>query len=1724
MSYATDALLQALHYDPTRQTFTLSAAIARLGEARHALRAALGQEPVEVTNAEIVQPPPKGPKGAEVLAMQGVGDLFGHHSREIYLELVLTGGEVQSLLLLIPLPEKGWKLATGFPAVTEAPMMQGGLSLRDGVIVVSYGLSRMEGSRTVYELDRSKGADDQEAGPDEPVQREVALADYVLQDGLQIVADGLVNGSQALPAQWWQDFADATALPDQAADPARVAIRGDVADGWLDLECWWDAAAALEGIGESSSHQAGLAIHYDLQNPDEGFHYWLREISTAVEPAAEPIILEAHVVEGLTTPRYATRLGRLIPLGESLAALSSLIGAGVASQVVSALALELPDTLSLISFSYALGQGILFTVGAGDRASAEKHLLQVGPFELSEVDFTFAIPLPLTPALPIVELTGFMAVADVHFQVHARTWDLIEGAVDEPDGVHLGQFIANLLPVPLPFGLDTVTLRQARLQRLLPGEKDGEAANRLQINLDGQVDLLPGAIVLDAITLDIHKPDQGKALGSIGALLTLGPVTLSVNAERTADGWLFEGMADAPPEGLSLTKLVAHLVHAFGAAVPAEIPDVSLERISLSYDTADRRLEIQAITDWQIASDVPVLGGSASKALLQLIVARDPQQGKTHATFSVNLTLAKDVVVNGETRSYELETHALLSADAQSFGFDFDAPAGDPLTLSDVATGLGLDIPTAGAQVLDAVFQVASLSMSYARPGNAFDVAWSRPLGEGVLLAEYSQSSGSQSAPAGGSPQAGVTNRVVEVSWLGDDEDSTLGIHDVLKLAGQEHLVDDLKGLLGSDFGEIVEKIEEFLTFKQLGFSWQENDQESALLFTALSTYREAKAFVAVRGGENAGLVAGIAFAGSDDELTHADAQDLTFLPAPVSAFLKAVEEVLEHIELTHFLFSTVSSSAYQPPAFAASAMQPSYARQDGDAPSTPFGAGTMTVGRGVSVGARVKFGPHDIVRRVIAVDELDAQVTIGDVIALQVAIPGSLKLDAGAGNSLALTSPLLRIKDNLEIPEAGPEFDIQGGLDIHFFGQRLQMTGWIALAEEALTGHLQMTELALPVPLTPIYLLPGVQLVINHDKPLSLELGLQFEPPGLDLGLSGSFAIYKDDKDLVYGDAAIVLEVEGEIVQPLYVEFGTEELSIPVLLEAVTGVQYRLHQADAVAKLAAAGAEAAAAAADAVGDLAGGEVGSDVKAASEVAEQAAKGASTAIEAAESALGHLEAILSKVEFKAVRVHWADSIVNLPDGATAMPGIGIRGGLHIFDWDAFAVLDISTQGIPGFSGHLEAEKIEIGRILKIWGDGQGIRKAPTTAEDFNQQVKSKVAALAAGQQKQPTAAQDAGDWFLEPGGPVLHLSTRSSPFLHADLHAQLFGFLQTDIHADITDEGFDFDFKISAGKEVTAELECHWWHKEGKLEAHGDLGMHLHGDIGPIIPHVAATQFHLDTDLDAHVSLMVDSEEFKLTVNGSFAYQGAALHLPELVLEERFSTLAELAKKVWEHVVAEAENIFAEYLAPIGKFVAEGAKEVAQVAVAAAKEVAEVASAAAGEAKQIVSDAAETMDKAADEIGHAAENLAGEAETLASHAAQAALDAAAPLLAQAEEVGQKALQFAADAAANVEAIAQEVAALVSEAAQYAIHVAEQAAQWVAEKWDEARRWATARLEQAAVLVSQLAQAADEAVRAIEGEIAELGRQLEELLSRAVQSVEDTLSSGWHATTSWIPSPF
>ncbi|MBK6929673.1 MAG: apolipoprotein A1/A4/E family protein [Saprospirales bacterium] len=1641
--------------------------------------------------------------------MHGVGDIYGTSNCDIYLEFGLKDGNVLNMLLLVPLPP-GWQVRSAFNQLPR-DMLPGEGVLVEATIVISHGLPVISGSRDVQNHGK------------------IDLHGYPLQNGMQIIAK-TIQDDIGSPVAAFHGKALLAGVPEALLPPLDketdfIEIRADVDAGWLIIEKWWGCDTP-EGLNDAGIHGAGLAIRCNLREPNNAYAYLLREIGMP----NQPIIIEARIMEdgfnGFYPLRYSSRFATRTPLGEAGAALHALIGDR--STIFEQLDLNLPDFITLLGFTYSPKEWIQLSFAAGDYTDKDKHLIAIGPVELRDVDFSLNLPIGRREAPSSVEFEGRAAFFGEQFRVRVRPWTIIEGGLEDLDGINLGQFLENLIKVELPFGLDTIRLTEAWVTHFLGGRKNGPTSTDLRLRLDGNVDLVPGAIQLQAIQIFVSHDSDNNNEFQLSAEFSMGPIKLITRVSYENGAWVFSGTAQADAGGISLTELVNHLVHSLGAAVPAEIPDVRLESFSLEYNTAARSLDIQAITNWEIPGEIPVLGGSDNRVILQLFMSRDAQQGGNYSSLSIDWTLEKS--------GHRLAANAFLSKESQAFSFDFSVPdISNPAKLTELAEQIGLpDIPRPVGDALDTVFQVSSLSMNYARPGNAFEIAWTRPLLEGMLLAEYNQDrsvpaaagTGGGKTPSGGKTQSG-TNRHVEVSWLGNKEESTLGIDDILALADQPNLFKEMGDVLDTvGLGGIAKNVEEMLTFKQLGFTWEESGENNILSFTALSTYRQGThSFVAIRSGENKGFVAGISFVGEDNPGEPSTSKKPKFLPEGVDKLLEAVAEILDGVELTHLLVSTVSSNTYQPPAFSSNAMLPGFARQGAAAPSRSFGSGTMTLNKGLSVGARVKFSDNKAIQRVIQIDELDGQLTIGDVFALQISIPGTLSLDAGGGNSLVLTSPMIQIKENLESPAAGPELAVMGGLDLHLFGQRLKMAGWLALAEESITGHIQLQAIPVPIPISPCAYMPGVQLVIDEPHPLSLEVGLQFEPAGLDLGMSGSFAICKNKDEKVYGNAVFVLEMIEEVPNPLYVEFAIDEMSMPILLEAMTGVQYRLHLMDDVVKLAGDGAE--------IVKQAGPDETKDAAAA---AAEAAKTASAGIEAVESALGHVEAILSKVEFTDVRMRWADSIVNLPDGTTAMPGVGVRGGLKIFDWNAFAVMDFSATGIPGISGHFECEPIEIADVLHIWGDGKGVHKTPKTAEDFNDKVKKKVDTLAAGQKKtiSPAAAKDEGAWFLEPGGPVLHLSTRSAPFLHADLHASLFGFLQTDIHADITEKGFDFDFKIGAGNAVTAELECHWWHDEGRLEAHGDMGIHLNGDIGPIIPGIDATKIHLDTNLDAHVSLVVDSSQFRFVVNGSFEFQGASLHLPELVLTVKFKSLEDLAKAVWDHIVDLAKDIFAEVLLPIGKFVADAAKEVAHVAVEAAKEVAEVATKAVDEAKQIVADVGETMDNAAHEISKAAGELAGKAEEIAAHAAEKALEAAAPLINAAEELGTKALQFAEETAAHIKAIAEDVAAAVSEAAHYVIDVAEKALQWATQKLDEARRWVAARLEQAAALVGQLADEAEKMVRAIEAdiealahEIEALGRKLEEIAQaiadaarEAEREAEHLVSRGWHAATDWI----
>lgn len=1651
MSYATDALKSALLFDKDAETLHLSNKIENLQEIRQGLLAAFGKDDVLVRRVQELTEPPAGIKKQEevgLLRFHGVASIYNYHNRDIYLEFSLRNGVLLSMLLLIPLP-KDWNLTTAFKQLDKANLPCDG-QLKDPTIVISYGLPVVNGTRTFQEYDKSEITT-------------IDLHNYPLQDGFQIIAANLRNGEKALNDTLREKAILAgipeDMLPPRNTAPERVEIRANVEAGWLAFEKWWESAPP-DGLNEEGVHATGLAHYYDLgKNDPSSNHYWLQEVGTL----ANPIVLETTITQRsgsssagnqLYPIRYTSRLVNRTPLGEAARALQTLIGDR--SKIFSDLDLSLPDSIKLLAFIFAPGEFIQLSFAAGDFTDANEHLLEIGPVELREVDFTIYCPIGKNTGTTDLELEGWATFFGEQFRVRMKPWTLLEGGLADIDGVDLGKLVKSATSLKLPFGLDSVALAYAWISCHLNEQTKIPNATNLQLRLAGTVELVPDAIQLNAIELGFtHNADGSKEV-QINAEFRMGPIVLFAFVRYENDGWSFGGTFRADGQGISLTELVDHLVHGFGTAVPTEIPDMFLESIGLEYHTGTRTLRILATTNWVIPDGIPVLGNSESRVNMHLTLARAPQQGGNQTTLSIDWSLAKN--------EHELTANAFFSRESQTFSFDFQVPdLTKPIVLTQLAEEIGLpDIPRPAAGMLDAVFQVSRLSLDYARPENQMSLAWSRPLASGLLLAEYYQSGTGQQR--GQQPTTSNRSRQIKVSWLGNDADATLGIKDLFTLVD----LDETVGELLPDFAV------DLFTFRQLGFQWSTEGPQNAITFSALSTYRDGtNAFVTIRRGEDQGVVAGLAFGRDPSAPQLSITEQLDFLPKIelLNELLNTVDAVLDHVELTHVLISTVRSRKYHPPALSSGAMQPSVSQPAEQVITRPYGNDYTSLNQGVSVGFKVHFGHHPVLSKIIDLDELHAQVSIGaGNLAFHINIPGAVHLEAGSGNSLTLDRPVVKIEQGL----AGPSFGLRGELDLRLYGQSIELGGWMDVSPTGIHAHLQVDDLYIP----PSTLLPGVQIKATEEKPLSLLLGVAFQPPGIDLGMQAGFEICSADPDNPYqGEAGFVLEVLEGAVHPKYIEFQIDELDLIGLMEAHTGALYGM-------RLAQEGA-------DAVGSLGG------------PADDMANAAGAGLDALEGVLDHIDAIISEVNLQEVRLHWADSIVHLPDGGMVMPGVGFQGGLDFFGWNAYAKLNLSSGGVPGITGYFETEPINIGGILRIWGDGEGIRQVPKISQEINT--------------SQETLKN--GPWFLEPGGPVLQFTTRSSPFLHADLHAELFGFLQADIHADVTMEGFSFDFHMGGGDSVFADLECHWWKKDGRFEAHGSMGVHLHGELEPI-PGIV---LDLDTDLGAEIAILVDSEGFECVVNGIFRYQGVELDMPELMISVAFSSLEELASVIWEHLKDLALDIFEEFLLPIGELIADVAEAVLEVGEEAVAFAADAAVAAAAEAEAVVSDAVAAVGDGIAAVGDETEKLANAAADIGENAAAMALEAAAPVLDKAEELGGMALDIGNAAGKEIAALAGEVGEIIEDVGRFIADLAGEVSDFVKERWEAARRWVAGRLKEALALANKLKDEMLNELTHIADLITDLDKELEELgkkLLSLLEDVEDLAEDVWDTATDWF----
>lgn len=242
--------------------------------------------------------------------------------------------------------------------------------------------------------------------------------------------------------------------------------------------------------------------------------------------------------------------------------------------------------------------------------------------------------------------------------------------------------------------------------------------------------------------------------------------------------------------------------------------------------------------------------------------------------------------------------------------------------------------------------------------------------------------------------------------------------------------------------------------------------------------------------------------------------------------------------------------------------------------------------------------------------------------------LDGSVKIPTGK-TALTIKNPSIEINIT-------PEVFVKLSADFDFTIDKTDMDAKIAMAfaptQASVSASLTVPGGSLPPP-------PGVKGL--HMNEIGLMMGVFFEPPSILFGIDGKFKIGKEQaKDDQF---SFVLQIIGEVVNPLYLSFYLDEIDMGTLVTLFTDQQPS--------------------------------------------------------------GDLLATLNQVSAKEVSFYWAEANVVLPDNTTALAGFGFGGELDIFGFHMFAEAEVKQSS--GISGKAQTDPINLGSVLQIEGDGKEI---------------------------------------------------------------------------------------------------------------------------------------------------------------------------------------------------------------------------------------------------------------------------------------------------------------------------------------------------------------------------------------------------------------------------------
>jgi hypothetical protein len=439
-----------------------------------------------------------------------------------------------------------------------------------------------------------------------------------------------------------------------------------------------------------------------------------------------------------------------------------------------------------------------------------------------------------------------------------------------------------------------------------------------------------------------------------------------------------------------------------------------------------------------------------------------------------------------------------------------------------------------------------------------------------------------------------------------------------------------------------------------------------------------------------------------------------------------------------------------------------------------------------------------------------------------------------------------------------------------------IDITGVPPLMAVQMSGSVAFTALGLPITATARMIISEVEAevacTIGADGSrisvpalgalpvgqLGVEMGAFFEPPGVDLGVQGQITIGEQARAF-----AVVLEMVGEAPNPLYLAFYINQAN---LFQVLTMFMPQLSAAAAGAAV-----------------LAPGIYNKAMQA-----------------------------LSLVEAIDLSFHWCDDVVVLPDGTVAQPGLGFSAGITILSWSGFAQMELSAA--QGVSGTCEMSAIDLRGVLRIDGDGAGIKRAappgggPAKAAPNLQIVHSGAPA------GQPV-------WIVPPGGPIFEVNAAGPDFLHANWKVSLFDAVRQSVDVTVTTTGFSFVMSFQAGSVVRFGLSCVLDGKALSFSASGTLVLQVSGSIGPI--HVAGVSVGSislpNVSVNASLRISLNTSMFSLGLQGSFQFQSQTLSVPEVDFRAPLKSVAELSGLMLRAIQQEADAIFKSLMGNVEKW-------------------------------------------------------------------------------------------------------------------------------------------------------------------------------------------------------------